>query len=69
MKENAKSKLISKNLNMIISNDVSDKSIGFDVDENEVNVITKDEIIFLKRDKKIRIARNVLNTIAAQINN
>ena len=69
VKENAKSKLISKNLNMIISNDVSDKSIGFDVDENEVNVITKDEIIFLKRDKKIRIARNVLKTIAAQINN
>jgi phosphopantothenoylcysteine synthetase/decarboxylase len=54
---------------MIISNDVSDISIGFDVDENEVNVITKDEIIFLKRDKKIRIARNVLKTIAAQINN
>ena len=44
-------------------------TIGFDVDENEVNVITKDEIIFLKRDKKIRIARNVLKTIAAQINN
>ena len=52
---NAKKKLKTKNLDMIISNDVSDKSIGFDVDENEVNVITLNETIFLKKDKKIRI--------------
>ena len=36
-------KLKSKNLDMIISNDVSDKSIGFNVDDNEVTVITCDE--------------------------
>ena len=65
---NALKKLVSKNLNMIISNDVSDKSIGFDVDENEVNVITNDETIFLKKDKKIRIAREILKIIASNIN-
>jgi phosphopantothenoylcysteine synthetase/decarboxylase len=54
---------------MIISNDVSDKSIGFDVDENEVNVITLNETIFLKRDKKIRIAREILKIIAKNIKN
>ena len=66
---NAKKKLKTKNLDMIISNDVSDKSIGFDVDENEVNVITLNETIFLKRDKKIRIAREILKIIAKNIKN
>lgn len=64
---NAKKKLKSKNLNMIISNDVSDKSIGFDVDYNEVNVITNKETIFLKKDKKIRIAREIFKIIASNI--
>ena len=66
--ENAKKKLLTKNLDMIISNDISDKSIGFDADENEVNVITKDETILLKKDKKIRIARQILKIISANIN-
>ena len=64
---NAKNKLKSKNLNMIISNDVSNKSIGFDVDDNEVNVITNNETIFLKKDKKIRIAREIFKIIASNI--
>ncbi len=66
--DNAKKKLESKNLNMIISNDVSNDSIGFDVDDNEVNVITKNEEIFLKKDKKIRIAREILKIISKNIN-
>ena len=65
---NAKKKLDSKNLNMIISNDVSDTSIGFDSDENEVHVITSNETIFIKKDKKIRIAREILNIISTNIN-
>ena len=66
---NAMKKLKTKNLDMIISNDVSDKSIGFDVDENEVNVITLNETIFLKKDKKIRIAREILKIIAKNTKN
>ena len=65
---NAKKKLDSKNLNMIISNDVSDTSIGFDSDENEVHVITGSETIFIKKDKKSRIARERLNIISTNIN-
>ena len=65
---NAKKKLDSKNLNMIISNDVSDTSIGFDSDENEVHVITGSKTIFIKKDKKIRIAREILNIISININ-
>ena len=62
------SNVLTKNLDMIISNDISDKSIGFDVDENEVNVITKDETLLLKKDKKIRIARQILKIISKNIN-
>lgn len=65
---NAKKKLESKNLDMIVSNDVSNKSIGFDVDDNEVNVYTKNNKVFLKKDKKIRIAREVLKIVASNIN-
>jgi len=65
---NAKKKLKAKNLDMIVSNDVSDKSIGFDVDDNEVNVYTKNNKFFLKKDKKIRIAREVLKIVASNIN-
>ena len=65
---NAKAKLLSKKIDMIISNDVSNKLIGFDVDENEVNVITKTDSIFLKKDKKIRIAREILNIASTKIN-
>ena len=53
---------------MIISNDVSDTSIGFDSDENEVHVITGSKTIFIKKDKKIRIAREILNIISTNIN-
>ena len=65
--ENASKKLNSKNLDMIISNDVSDKSIGFDSDDNKVHVITENETIYLKKDKKIKIAREILNIIALNI--
>ena len=65
--DNASKKLNSKNLDMIISNDVSDKTIGFDSDDNEVHVITENETIFLKKDKKIKIAREILNIIALKI--
>ena len=40
---NAKRKLSDKNLDLIVANDVSDESIGFDSDENEVTLITKKE--------------------------
>ena len=57
---NAMQKLKSKNLDMIISNDVSDKSIGFNVDDNEVTVITCDEKIFIKNLKNCFISCDFL---------
>ena len=39
--ENSKKKLLEKNCDWIIANDVSDKSIGFDSDFNEVSIFYK----------------------------
>ncbi len=41
IKQNANQKLINKNLDMIILNNVNDKNIGFYSEENSVDIITK----------------------------
>jgi phosphopantothenoylcysteine decarboxylase/phosphopantothenate--cysteine ligase len=43
--ENAKEKLIRKNADMIVANDVSNPEIGFKSDMNEVYLVTKDQKI------------------------
>ena len=62
--ENAKKKLSEKNLDLIIANDVSDTTIGFDSDENEVYLIT--DKIEKKIDKvsKKKLSRNIVKFIA-----
>jgi len=67
--ENAKIKLSNKNLNMIICNDVSDKEIGFDSDDNEVHLITHDNVIKLFKTSKLKIARQIFKSIEALIAN
>ena len=67
VEDNAKDKLIKKNLNMIIANDVSDTSIGFDSDNNEVMIITQNESILAKKDSKLNIARNIIDLITKEI--
>ena len=67
VEDNAKDKLINKNLNMIIANDVSDTSIGFDSDNNEVMIITQNESILAKKDSKLNIARNIIDLITKEI--
>ena len=62
--ENAKTKLINKSLDMIVCNDVSDKSIGFDADYNEVHVITKNNLIKINKTTKSKIAFKIINEIA-----
>jgi phosphopantothenoylcysteine decarboxylase/phosphopantothenate--cysteine ligase len=56
IQENAQKKLIEKNCDWIIANDVSNNSIGFDSDFNEVSIFYKDKEIKnekLARKKKI----------------
>ena len=43
IQENAQKKLIEKNCDWIIANDVSNKSIGFDSNFNEVSIFYKNK--------------------------
>ena len=67
--ENAKTKLLKKNLNMIICNDVSNKDIGFDSDDNEVHLITHDDVVKLTKTSKLKIAKQIIKSIEALIPN
>ena len=54
IQENAKKKLIEKNCDWVIANDVSNKSIGFDSNFNEVSIFYKDKKI---KDEKLTIKK------------
>ena len=58
--ENAEKKLNNKNLDLIVANDVSDKEIGFDSDENEVTLITHEEKQLIQKQNKRKISKNIL---------
>ena len=66
--ENAKKKLNNKNLDLIVANDVSDKEIGFDSDENEVTLITHEEKQFIQKQNKRKISKNIIEFISGRIN-
>jgi len=71
IKNNAKKKLMEKNCDWIIANDVSNKSIGFDSDFNEVTIFYKDneineEKLFMKR--KSEISDEIINRVISQLN-
>ncbi len=62
----AREKLQRKNLDMIVANDVSDTSIGFNSDHNAATVIWKDGEQTLDRATKDVIARQILELVAQQ---
>jgi len=69
--KNAKKKLMEKNCDWIIANDVSNKSIGFNSDLNEVRIFYKnkkisDEMLNIK--KKSEISDEIVYRVAAHLN-
>jgi phosphopantothenoylcysteine decarboxylase/phosphopantothenate--cysteine ligase len=71
IKNNAKSKLLEKNCDWIIANDVSNKSIGFDSDFNEVIIFYKnkkfnEEKLTIKT--KSEISDEIVDRVIAQLN-
>ena len=71
IRENAKKKLDEKNCDWIIANDVSNTSIGFDSNFNEVSIFyknekIKDEKIFIK--KKSEISDDIIDRVIKQLN-
>jgi len=69
LEDNAIKKLKNKNCDMIIANDVSDRSIGFESDFNEVTIFYKNdekEKLFLKN--KSLISEEIVERINNQLN-
>ena len=61
--ENARQKLVAKNLDAIVVNDVSREGVGFDSDRNAVTIITRDEVIEVRETTKWEVAQRVLDQI------
>ena len=66
-----KKKLMEKNCDWIIANDVSNKSIGFGSDFNEVTIFYRDkevneEKLFIK--KKSQISDEIIDRVINQLN-
>ena len=71
IQKNAQKKLIEKNCDWVIANDISDKSIGFDSDFNEVSIFYKDKEIKdekLMMKKKSEISEEIIDRVIAQLN-
>jgi phosphopantothenoylcysteine decarboxylase/phosphopantothenate--cysteine ligase len=71
IQENAQKKLIEKNCDWIIANDVSNDSIGFDSDFNEVSIFyrnkeIKNEKLVMKN--KSKISEEIVDRVIAQLN-
>ena len=59
----AREKLVAKNLDFIVANDVSRNDIAFNAAENEVLIISKDKTKALAKASKILVAHQILNYI------
>ncbi|RPA57267.1 bifunctional phosphopantothenoylcysteine decarboxylase/phosphopantothenate--cysteine ligase CoaBC [Aerococcus agrisoli] len=59
----AEQKLVKKGADMIVANDVSDQTIGFNSDENQVTLVTTEGAITLERQSKIGVAANILAAV------
>jgi phosphopantothenoylcysteine decarboxylase/phosphopantothenate--cysteine ligase len=61
--ENARQKLVSKNLDAIVVNDVSREGVGFDSDRNAVTIISRHEIVEVPETTKWEVAQRVLDQV------
>lgn len=65
--EYGRNKLVKKGVDMIVANDVSDQTIGFNADDNQVTLITKDSERTLEKQSKIGVAVEMLAHIQDNI--
>lgn len=68
LEANAREKLMRKNADLIVANDVADPSIGFDSDQNEVLVIARDgKSTKIARAPKLAIANRILDLVVEHL--
>lgn len=60
----ARQKLHSKNLDMIIANDVSQAGIGFQSDENAVTILSANDSVAIKQTSKRNLAKLLIEIIS-----
>ena len=69
LNKNSKKKLSEKNCDWIIANNVSDKSIGFDSDFNEVSIFYKNNTIEkIPKMKKTLLADQIVSKVIYYLN-
>ena len=61
--ENARQKLVAKNLDAIVVNDVSHEGVGFDSERNAVTIITRDDVVEVPETTKWEVAQRVLDHV------
>ena len=67
MLENSKAKLVRKNLDMIVANNLKQEGAGFGTDTNCVTLITQNETKELPMMSKEEVADTLLTEISKQI--
>lgn len=61
--ENARQKLVGKNLDAIVVNDVSREGVGFDSERNAVTIITQADVVDVPETTKWEVAQRVLDQV------
>jgi phosphopantothenoylcysteine decarboxylase/phosphopantothenate--cysteine ligase len=61
--ESARQKLVAKNLDVIVVNDVSREGVGFDSDRNAVTIISHEKVVEIPETTKWEVAQRVLDQI------
>lgn len=64
----AREKLNTKGVDLVVGNDISHPGIGFSSDENEVYIVSRSTEKFKPRAPKEHIARSILDAVVSEIN-
>jgi len=65
--EYARGKLVSKGLDLVVANDVSDTTIGFNSEENAVTLVWQDGEQAIAQASKGTVAKQIIDRIAAML--
>ncbi len=65
--ENARAKLLKKNLDLIILNSLNDSGAGFQHDTNKITIIERDKITNFELKPKLEVARDIVRFIKEKI--
>ena len=63
MEENSRKKLVSKNVDMIVANNLKVEGAGFGTDTNVVSIFTKDQELILDKLSKLEVAEKIFDEI------